>query len=826
MEAVIKDFRYSLRSLLKRPGFTAIAILTLALGIGACTAVFSIVDGVLLRSLPYPNADRIVQLREVSAKGGDIAFAEPNFLDLRSRNRSFEAVAQYGGDVETITGGVEPVRAETFAVSSDFFKVLGTQAFIGRTFTTTESRRAAEPTAVISYGFWQRALGGRSDLTGTSLRISDKSFSVLGVMPRGFSFPEEAEVWVPRELFIAETSRSAHNWSVIARLRDGVTLQQARADVSTIGKQLKQENEKEMDAVSFTLFSQQEYTVGDVRSTLMIIIVAVGLLLAVACGNVANLLLAQATARQREVAVRAALGASRLQLARQFISENLLLSLAAGVLGVLISFWGVDLLIGLNRESLPRLTEIGVDGRVLAFTFGLSALVAIVLGLVPLLRFSALDLESELKEGGRRQSGRKGQRARGFLVASQVSLTLILLVGAGLLGKSFYRLLQVDPGFRTESAVAMELSMPTIKLDEKAYQELLRSYRNLLERGLPPEGAPPFNEEQEKQRQFHHQLLEQVKGIPGVVAAGTINRLPLTGDAGSGNFLIDNNRSKPGYAEYRVTTAEYFSAMAIPLLRGRTFDNSDSANSPHAAVISQSLAQKYWPNEDPIGSRIQFGNMDGDLRLLHVVGVVGDVHDLGIDANIRPTIYAHALQRPAKSGISMVVRARVNPGTLIPSLRQTVSNVNPNLPVKFRTLDQVFFSSLDQRRFSLVIFAVFAAVALILALMGIYGVTTYAVTQRTQEIGIRLALGAQVRDVLKLILTSGMVLVLIGEVIGVVGAYALTRLMRGLLFGVAPTDMFIFVVVAGALPLVALVACYIPARRASKVDPLEALRYE
>jgi predicted permease len=449
-----------------------------------------------------------------------------------------------------------------------------------------------------------------------------------------------------------------------------------------------------------------------------------------------------------------------------------------------------------------------------------------VLGLVPLLRFSALDLESELKEGGRRQSGRKGQRARGFLVASQVSLTLILLVGAGLLGKSFYRLLQVDPGFRTESAVAMELSMPTIKLDEKAYQELLRSYRNLLERGLPPEGAPPFNEEQEKQRQFHHQLLEQVKGIPGVVAAGTINRLPLTGDAGSGNFLIDNNRSKPGYAEYRVTTAEYFSAMAIPLLRGRTFDNSDSANSPHAAVISQSLAQKYWPNEDPIGSRIQFGNMDGDLRLLHVVGVVGDVHDLGIDANIRPTIYAHALQRPAKSGISMVVRARVNAGTLIPSLRQTVSNVNPNLPVKFRTLDQVFFSSLDQRRFSLVIFAVFAAVALILALMGIYGVTTYAVTQRTQEIGIRLALGAQVRDVLKLILTSGMVLVLIGEVIGVVGAYALTRLMRGLLFGVAPTDMFIFVVVAGALPLVALVACYIPARRASKVDPLEALRYE
>jgi predicted permease len=407
-----------------------------------------------------------------------------------------------------------------------------------------------------------------------------------------------------------------------------------------------------------------------------------------------------------------------------------------------------------------------------------------------------------------------------------MALTVILLVGAGLLGKSFYRLLQIDPGFRTESAVAMEISLPSIEWDEKQYRQFMKSYQKLLAEGVVAETAPPFNELEEKQRQFHQQLLDRLTHIPGVTAAGTINALPLAAEAGSGTFLIDNNPAKTGNAEYRVTTSGYFAAMGIPLLRGRSFDDSDQQNAPHAALISQSLAQKYWPNENPIGRRIQFGNMDGDLRQLNVVGVVGDVHDSGVDTKVKPTVYGNAYQRPAFSSVTVVVRAQVPPDTLSPALRDTVRSLNPNLPVSLRTLDQVFSSSLDQRRFSLVTFSVFAAVALLLAVMGIYGVTTYSVTQRTQEIGIRMALGARLQDVLKLILAHGMKLVLIGEVVGLAGAFALTRLMRGLLFEVAPTDIMTFVIVAGVLTVVALIACYVPARRASKVDPLEALRCE
>jgi putative ABC transport system permease protein len=826
METLFKDLRFGLRSLLKRPTFSALAILTLALGIGACTAVFSIVDGVLLRPLPYPQADRMVQLREINMRGGHMSFAEPNFLDVRERTKTLEAVAQYSGGLDTITGGSEPVRALTYTVSGDFFKVIGAQPILGRTFSASEVNAAMPPVAVVSYGFWQRLLGGRPDLNGTTLRISDKSFSVIGVMPQGLSFPSRAEVWIPRELYPAQVSRSAHNWSVIGRLRPNVTIEQARADLNAIAKQLKEENGDKMDGVGMTLSTQQEYTVGSVRSILVIITVAVAFLLAVACANVANLLLAQATARRREFAVRAALGASRVRLARQFVIENLVLALIAGALGSLFSFWGVQLLISLNQRSLPRTSEIHVDLRTLLFALGISTFVAVVLGLVPLLRFSAHDLESDLREGGRSLAGGKGARARGLLVATQMALTLILLIGAGLLGKSFYRLLHIDPGFRTESAVAMEISMPSIELDEKQYQQLIKSYEQLMKGGVVSDVAPPVSEQEQKQRVFHRELIDRITHLPGVTAVGTINALPMAGEAGDGTFLVDNNPNVTGHAEYRLATDGYFAAMGIPLLRGRTFNASDQPNAPHAALISQSLAQKYWPNEDPIGRRIQFGNMDGDLRLLNIVGVVGDVHDAGVDTNVKPTIYGNAYQRPAFSSVSVVVRAQVPADSLSPALRETVRSMNPNLPVTLRTLDEVFSSSLDQRRFSLVIFGVFAAVALLLAVMGIYGVTTYSVTQRTQEIGIRMALGARLQDVLRLVLTSGMKLVLIGEVIGLAGAFALTRLMRGLLFEVTPTDTMTFVIVGGVLTFVALVACYLPARRATKVDPLVALRYE
>jgi len=826
METFIKDIRFGVRSLLKRRGFTSIAVLTLALGIGACTAIFSVVDGVLLRSLPYPDAERIVQLREVNSAGAQIAFAEPNYLDVRARTHTLEAVAEYGGELTTVTGSSEPVRALTVAVSGDFFHVLGTKPVVGRTFLAEESKPGGTPVAVVSYGFWQRLLGRKSDLAGTTLRLMDQNVAVVGVMPAGFAFPQDAEVWIPRELFPQETSRSAHNWSVVARLRPGITTEQAKTEVSAIGKQLKQEYGKDVDAVNFTLVPQQEYMVGNVRAALLMILVAVGFLLAVACANVANLLLAQVTARQREFAVRSALGATRLRLARQFITENLLLALTAGALGVLLSFWGVDLLLGLNQQSLPRMSEIAVNARAVVFTLGLSLLIAAVLGVVPLLRFSTRDLETSLREAGSGARGYAGRHLRSLLVVAQMALTLILLVGAGLLGKSFYRLLQIDPGFRTESAVAMELSLPNPRMDEQRYKQFMKSYNRLMEQGVAPDVTVQLSAEEERQRLFHKQLLERLSATPGVVAAGSVDSLPLTGGGADGTFLIGNDPARKGHAEYRLASSGYFATMRIPLLRGRTFDQSDQPNSPNAAVVSQSLVRKYWPNEDPIGQTIQFGNMDGDLRLLHVVGVVGDVHDYGVDVPTSPTIYGNALQRLPSSSLTVIVRAQVEPSASVPAMRETVRSLDPQLPLNFRTLDQVFSSSLDQHRFGLVIFGVFGTTALLLAAMGIYGVTTYAVAQRTQEIGIRMALGARMSDVLKLVLKNGMSLALIGAAVGVAGAFATTRVMSSLLFGVAPTDLATFTSVVVVLVVVAFVACYIPARRATKVDPLVALRYE
>jgi ABC-type lipoprotein release transport system permease subunit len=566
--------------------------------------------------------------------------------------------------------------------------------------------------------------------------------------------------------------------------------------------------------------------VGNVRNPLLMIFVAVGFLLVVACVNVANLLLAQATTRQRDFAVRTALGATRFRLARQFITENLLLVFAAGALGVVISFWGVKLLLSLNQQSLPLMTEIGVDARAIVFTFALCFVIATVLGLVPLLRFSVRDLERTLRETAAGARGFAGRHLRNFLVVAQMALTLLLMIGAGLLARSFYQLLQIDPGFRTESTVAMELSLPSSRMDEKRYKQLIQSYTRLLEQGIAPDENIQLTADEERQRLFQTQLLERLGSTPGVVAGGVISHLPLSGDGPNGTFLINNNPSKKGSADYRQASSGYFEALRIPLLRGRLFDSSDLPNGTNAAVISQSVAQKYWPNEDPIGQTIQFGNMDGDLRLLHVVGVVGDVRADGLDQPAAPTIYGNALQRVPSSDYTVVARGQIEAAALVPAMREVVRGLDPQLPLKFRTLDQVFSSSLDRQRFSFVIFAVFGVAALLLAAMGIYSVTSYAVAQRTQEIGIRMALGAQMTDVLKLVLRNAMTLVLIGAAVGLAGAYAATRVMSSLLFGVTATDVATFVAVPLLLLLVALVASLIPARRATKVDPLVALRYE
>ncbi len=828
MEALVNDLRYSYRILLKRPSFAVIAVMTLALGIGACTAIFSIVDAVLLRSLPYPESDRIVQFREINEKGSQMAVAEPNFLDVRERSRSLEAAAQYSGGLVTVTGGSEPVRARTLTASADFFRVLGVQPLVGRTFST-EDRAGDAPVAVVSYGFWQRLLGGRASLDNTVLRIDDKSLTVIGVMPQGFDFPQSTEIWIPREIFTPQTSRSGHNWSVVARLRPGATVEQAVAEVSAIHRELKQEHGKDMDAIDFTLIPLQEYLVGNVRTVLVIILVAVAVLLLVACTNVANLLLAQVTARHREFAVRTALGATRLRLARQFITENVVLALAAGLLGVLLSYWGVDLLVSLNQNALPRASEIGVDTRALVFTFGLSLAIAVALGLVPVARFSSIDLQTGLKESGRGTTAAGARRLRSLLVISQMALTLILLINAGLLGKSFYRLLQNDPGFRPESAVVMDLSLPRY---DRGPEEMKRVMANLkaLQEGKPvPESELARPDQDERQRQTaraKQQILERLNQIPGVIAVGSINTFPLRGGGSSGTFLIDNDPAKTGSADYRVTSPGYFAAMGIPLLRGRLFDQSDRSDSPPVAVISQVFAERYWPNENPIGKRIQFGNMDGDMRLIEIVGIVGDVRDRGLEANPGATLYAYDLQRPQSSSMAVVVRAQADPMSLVPLMRQAVQSINSELPTSFRTIEQIFSASLDTRRFSLVIFGVFASVALILAIMGIYGVMSYTVTQNTHEIGIRMALGAQRRDVLKLVVGQGLVLSTIGIGIGVVAAFGVTRLVSSLLYGVSATDLTTFLVISLVLASAALVASYVPARRATRVDPMIALREE
>jgi putative ABC transport system permease protein len=796
---MFQDLRFGARMLLKQRRFTVVAIITLALGIGATTAIFSVVDAVLLRPLPFPEADHLVYLREVNASGNTTGVAEPNFDDIEARSRSFAALGYVGGGNLVVTGASEAVRTRVSYASRRIFEVLGAQPFAGRAFLPEETKYKGPAAALVSYGFWQRLLGGRADFSAVRLNVDGVSCAVVGVMPPGFNFPSETEVWVTSSIEPPNTSRAGHKLPpVIGRLRPGVSIEQARAEVSAIAKELRQTHGSSMDAMDFTLIPAQQHLTQNSRENLLLFAGAVAMMLLVACANVSNLLLAQYAARWSEFTVRAALGAQGRRLARQLVVENLLLTLPAAALGALLARAGVTLLLRFDQTNLPRLNVIAVDARVLLFACGLAVLIAVALGLLPALRLAKQDLPAGLKEAGRGQTS--GGRLRGALVAVQISLTLVLLTGAGLLGRGFLKLLQVDPGFKTGSAMAMTLALPST---------------------ITPK-------EDEELRQFYVRLLDRLGELPGVTAVGGVASLPLTGRGASGTFLIDNNPALKGQAGYAPASPGYFAAMGIPLLRGRLFDSGDTVNSPHVAVISQSLARRYWPNEDPIGKRIQFGNMDTDKRLLHVVGVVGDVRN-ALDTEAGPMIYAYSLQRPQwwqVSSLSIVVRASDHPQALIAAVRAAVEDLRPDVPLRFRTLDQVFSSSLDQRRFILALFGVFAAVALLIAAVGVYGVMAYTVTQRTQEIGIRMALGAQAADALRLALGQGMRPAVTGIALGLLAAFALTRLMKSMLFGIEATDPLTYAGVAMLLAMVAVVACYIPARRAARVDPMVALRCE
>jgi len=829
MKTMVQDLRYALRVLRKNPGFTFVTVFTLALGIGATTAIFGVVYGVLLRPLPYDKPDQIVQLWELNDRGNRMNFTDPNFEDIRSQSHSLQGLAEFGAGVESVSGGAEPTRTMVSSVSQDFFPLMRVQPVLGRSFLPENHRFGAAPVALASYEYWRQHLGSATDLSAVKLTILNQAVSVIGVLPAGFRFPDQAEIWVPRELWERLPSRSAHNWKVIGRLRDGIGPNQAHAELVVIARQIKQQFGQDVDMTDVAVVRLQDAMTGNVRAGLMILMGAVGFLLLIACANVANLLLAQASTREKELAIRAAVGAGRGRLARQFLTESLLLSLAGGVLGVLVARWGVIALVHLAPPELPLLEGTAIHLPVLLFAFGVSFMVAAGLGLFSVLRATSGDVQQALVEQGRSQTGsRRSQRVGRAIIAGQLAITLVLLTGAGLLGRSLLRVLSVDPGFRTENIVTMNLALTFAGNDTSEFSSSFAA----------GEGA------RRGRARFLGELLEQLRQIPGVQEVGGAGSLPLTEGLADGTYVMMapgdqpprsmedfeqwfHNVARTGHADYCPASDGYFRALGIPLLQGRLFDDRDTMDAPHVAVISQSLAREKWPGNDPIGHTIEFGNMDGDLRPLTIVGVVGDVREDRLEKASGPIVYVNYRQRPeATYRFSAVMRTATDPSAVISSARSIVRALDPNVPPVFGTLTEISRLSLKARRFNLLLLGAFAGTALLLAVAGLYGVMAYSVARRTSELGTRIALGATPGNVLRLVLRQGLVTALIGVAIGMGGAAVLTRTLRSFLFGLSPTDPVTFAGVAFLLILVALLACYFPARRAAKVDPIEALRNE
>lgn len=822
MHPIWHDLRHALRLLRKTPGFTAVAILTLGLGLGASTAIYTVVYGVLLRPLPYPQPDRIMQLWQITARTTEGRFSDPNYDDLRDQNRTFESMAAFYENVASVTGGASAIRVTYAGISRDMLKVLRMQPRLGRAFAPDEQVLGGNPAVLVGQGFWREQLGSNPDLSGLTLKIDNRTYAVIGVMQPEFRFPGDAQLWVPRELEPPLPSRTAHNWRVVGRLRDGVTLDQARRDLRGIAQRLEQQHGDDTTMVDVAVVPLHDQIVGRVRQLLLVLFGAVGFLLLVACANVVNLLLTRATTRQRELAVRAALGASRMRLLTPFLSESFVLTTAGGLLGVLVAFVGVRGLLQMEPGGLPRLDEITVSWPVLAFAFAASAVTALLLGVLAATRAMKADVYERLKEGQRTMAGGSSSaRLRNALVVVQLAVSLVLLVGAGLLGRSFLHLMQQQTGFRTEHLMTIELAGPASLGQASAQQEAL------LQRRI----------------RFHDQVQARLRTLPGVTEAGGIDSFPLTGYGADGWFLILDgtpppkdfdefrdmvrNKERAGSAEFRIASPGYFRTMGIPLVRGRLFEDRDTIDAPHVAVINETLAKSRWPDRDPIGLQIEYGNMDGDLRPYTIVGIVGDTRDSGFAATPRPMFYGNARQRPGRiATFTIVAHTTGNPFDLIGRAGQIVRTLDPDIPPRFRTIQQIVTRSVADRRFSLLLLSAFAGSALLLAVIGIYGVMSYVVTLRTQEMGVRVALGAKPGDIARLVLGQGARLVVTGLVLGLIGAALLTRLLSTMLFGITPTDPVTYAMVAGVLALTAVAACQIPVWRATRVDPLTALRSE
>jgi putative ABC transport system permease protein len=801
MNRLLQDLRYGARMMLKQPGFTAVAVIALALGIGANTAIFSAVNAVLLRPLSFPEPERLVLVRDLQ-QADETPASYPEYLDWKEQGRTFDDLAGAFNTSYSLTGRGEPEQLLGVRVSANLLPMLGVKPVLGRNFQPEEESRSGERVVILSYSLWQRRFGGDPEVLGQNLTLSGQSFTVVGVLPAGVrgllpgvDQPEQSrDLWMPLRLDTTNAPRGLHFMTVIGRLRAGPSLQMARDEVSDVADHLRQTGATQH---GIGIVPLTQFVVGSTRPALLILLGAVGLVLMIACANVANLMLARAQSRRKEIAVRLALGASRARLIRQLLTESVLLSSVSGTLGVVLALWGVDSLAAAGRAWLPRAEGIKIDATVLLFTLGVSLLTAILFGLAPALRASSGQLSEALKEGGQR-AGHGRDRLRSLLVVSEVALSLVLLVGAGLLIKSFVRLLSVDKGFDPRQVLALDLSLPESKYPE------------------PPQQA-----------QFFQQVLERVSALPGVEGAASVNDIPL-GDGGTnGGVQIEGKNFPPDsepIAEKLIVSAGYFRIMRIPLRSGRYFDERDAAGNHQVAMINESFARTYFQGEDPIGKRIDFGWDTTGWQ--EVVGMIGDVKHYGLEEAALPAVYVPQLQRPSSS-MTVVVRTTPDPRSLSAAVRSQVFEVDKDQPVsRVRVMEQVVSASVASRRLSMTLLAGFAVVALALAAVGLYGVMSYVVTQRTHEIGVRMALGARVGDVLGLVLKQGMFLVLIGVGAGLVTAVAATRLIASLLYGVSPTDLATFVVIALLLTAVALLACYLPARRATKVDPMVALRYE
>ncbi|HEX3249384.1 MAG TPA: ABC transporter permease [Pyrinomonadaceae bacterium] len=817
-----QDVRYGARMLLKNPGVTIIVIIALALGIGANSAIFSVVNAVLLRPLPYDHADQLVFLNEKSPVLDEMSISYPNFSDWRAHNQTFEKIGVYNRGSYNLTGAGEPERIITAQMSADLFSVLRVNALHGRVFTNDEDKPGGTPVVVLSYALWQRRFGGQTSILNQAITLNGKSYTVIGVMPESYAYPSRAEMYVP----VGQLSDQA-GWKQrgnhpglygVARLKPGVTLEQADADMNTLAANLEKQYPDSNAGNRVRLRPLVEIFVVDVRRALWVIFGAVGFVLLIACANIANLLLARATARKKEMAIRTAVGASRWRIARQLLTESVLLSLVGGGIGLILARWGIDLILYVSPNAIPRSREIGLDWTVLAFTIGVSFLTGILFGLIPAIQAGEVDVHETLKETGRGTSGR--QWLRSSLVVVEVATTLVLLIGAGLLIRSFYLLQKVNPGFSHEHLTSFSISLP-----EKKYAT------------------------EEAQAGFYNSLLENIRALPGVESAAAASGLPLGNNGWQTSFVVDGQprpeRDRTPLMEACLVTPDYFRAMNIPVLRGRVFTDRDDRS--HLAgkdlskldelqramvavqfiVIDEEFARRYWPNEDAVGKRIRIGGADNDNPLVEVIGVVGRVKMESLNQNSDRVQGYFPFNQLPQEGMTVIIKGASDPNQLISSVRNVVKTIDQDQPIYSPlTMDEIRAESVAGERLNLTLLSLFAGIALVLAIVGIYGVMSYSVTQRTHEIGIRMAIGARPRDVFKMILGHGMKLALIGVAVGLVGAFALTRLMATMLFGVQPTDVTTFTVISIMLITVALLACYLPGRRATKVEPTISLRYE